>query len=144
MINFIKATKYKGVKLEISCSTLILPPVVSVLCKKHNFFKICIAGSPKDILGDHQYPVWPDWAIYWTLGNFLYPLAAIDSPKSSTFLGNFCKDVKIYHFSSEIILGNFYCHLATFCWVQCSPHKVSLAEYWSRLYELYHHNCKRI
>ena len=89
-------------------------------------------------------PVWPDWAIYWTLGYFSKPLATIYLPKSPTFLGNFCKDVKIYHFSSEIILGNFYCHLATFCWVHCSPHKVSLAEYWSRLYELYHHNCKRI
>ena len=26
-------------------------------------------------------------------------------PKSSTFLGIFCKDVKIYHFSNEIIFG---------------------------------------
>ena len=50
-------------------------------------------------------PVWPDWAIYWTLGNFLKPLATINLPKSPTFLGNFCKGVKIYHISSEIILG---------------------------------------
>ena len=35
---------------------------------------------------------------------FLKPLAAINLPKSPTFLGNFCKGVKIYHFSSEIIL----------------------------------------
>ena len=47
--------------------------------------------------------VWPDWAIYWTLGNFLKPLATNLLSKSSTFLGNFCKDVEIYHFSSEII-----------------------------------------
>ena len=40
------------------------------------------------------------WAIYWTLGNFLNNL-----PKSPTFLGNFIKNVKIYHFSSEIIFG---------------------------------------
>ena len=40
-----------------------------------------------------------------TLGNFLKPLAAINLPKSPTFLGNFCKVVKIFHFSSEIILG---------------------------------------
>ena len=26
-------------------------------------------------------------------------------PKSSTFLGNICKGVKIYHFPSEIIFG---------------------------------------
>ena len=30
------------------------------------------------------------------------------------FLGNFCKGVKTYNFSSEIILGNFYRHLAMF------------------------------
>ena len=33
------------------------------------------------------------------------PLATIDLPKSPTFLGNFCKVVKIYLFSSEIIYG---------------------------------------
>ena len=48
------------------------------------------------------------------LGNFLKPLAAINLPKSSTFLGIFCKVVKIYHFSSELFLGNFYRHLAIF------------------------------
>ena len=62
-----------------------------------------------------SWPVWPDWAIFCTLGNFLKPLATINLPKSLTFLGNICKGVKIYHFSSEIILrhflqtfGNFY------------------------------------
>ena len=40
-----------------------------------------------------------------TLGNFLKPLALINLPKSLTFLGNFCKGVKIYHFCSEIIFG---------------------------------------
>ena len=49
--------------------------------------------------------VCPDWAIYWTMGHFLKPLAAINLPKSPTFLGNFCKDVKIIHFSLEIIFG---------------------------------------
>ena len=49
--------------------------------------------------------VWPDWAIFWSLGNFLKPWAAINLPKSPTFLCNFCKGVKIYHFSSEIIFG---------------------------------------
>ena len=60
--------------------------------------------------------VWPDWAIYWSLGNFLKPLSTINLPKYHTFLGNFCKGVKIYHFSSEIHLGNFYRHLAMFFW----------------------------
>ena len=50
-----------------------------------------------------QQTVWPDWAIYWTLGKFLKPLATIYLPKSPTFLVNFCKGVKIYHFSSELI-----------------------------------------
>ena len=49
--------------------------------------------------------VWPDWAIYWTLGNFLKPLATINLPKSPTVLGNLSKGVKIFHSSSEIIFG---------------------------------------
>ena len=47
----------------------------------------------------------PDRAIYWTLGNFLKPLATINLPKFPTFLGDFFKVVKIYHFSSKIIFG---------------------------------------
>ena len=47
--------------------------------------------------------VWPDWAIYWTLGNFLKHLATIIFPNSPTFLGNFGKAVKIYNFPTEII-----------------------------------------
>ena len=34
--------------------------------------------------------------------------------------GNFCKGVKIFHFSNGFILGNFYRHLATFYWSHCS------------------------
>ena len=60
--------------------------------------------------------VWPDWAIYWTLGYFLKPLPTINLSKSPTFLGNFCKGVKIFHFSIEIILGNFCRLLAIFFW----------------------------
>ena len=48
------------------------------------------------------------------MGTFLKPLATINLAKSATFLGNFCIGVKIYHFSSEIILGDFYRHLAIF------------------------------
>ena len=64
-------------------------------------------------------PVWPEWAIYWTLGNFSKPLATINLPKHLTFLGNFCKGVKIIHFTSEIIFGQLYRHLATFYWPHC-------------------------
>ena len=49
--------------------------------------------------------MWPDWAIFCTLGNFLRPLATINFPKSSTFLGNFFEVVKIYHICSGIIFG---------------------------------------
>ena len=42
------------------------------------------------------------------LGKFLKPLATIKFPKSPTFLGNFCKGVKIYHFSCELIFGQLF------------------------------------
>ena len=38
-------------------------------------------------------------------GQLLKPLAAINLPKSPTFLGKFCEGVKIFHFSCEIIFG---------------------------------------
>ena len=44
-------------------------------------------------------------AIYWNLGNFSKPVATISLTKSTTFLGNFCKGVRIFYFSSEIIFG---------------------------------------
>ena len=44
------------------------------------------------------------------LGNFLKPLATIILPKSPTFLGNFCKGVKVYLFLVKSFLGNFYRH----------------------------------
>ena len=34
-------------------------------------------------------PVWPGWAIYWTLGNFLKPLATNNLPKSPHILRQF-------------------------------------------------------
>ena len=53
----------------------------------------------------HCQSVWPDWPIFWSLGNFSKPVATINLPKSHSFLGNFCKGVKIFHFASEIIFG---------------------------------------
>ena len=41
------------------------------------------------------------------LGNHLKPVATIILPKLPTLLGNFCKSVKIYHFSSKISFGQF-------------------------------------
>ena len=55
-------------------------------------------------------------------------------PKSTTFLGNFCRGFKFYHFSSEIILGNFYKHLAIFIWSHWSPYAFKALEVdWSFL-----------
>ena len=36
---------------------------------------------------------------------FLKPLATINLPQSSPFLGNYCKGVKIIHFISETFFG---------------------------------------
>ena len=52
-----------------------------------------------------------------TLGNFLRPLATINLPKPSTFLGNFCKGVQIVHFSCEIIFGQLLQTFGYFCLV---------------------------
>ena len=54
--------------------------------------------------------VWPDWVIYWPLTTFSKPFATINFPKSPTCIGYFC---------SEIILVNFYRHLAIFYWSHC-------------------------
>ena len=63
--------------------------------------------------------VWPDWGIYWTLGNFLKPLLTINLPKSATFLGNFVKVSKSLFFLVKSFIGNFYRHLAAFYWSHC-------------------------
>ena len=51
--------------------------------------------------------VWPDWAIYWTYGKFLKPLATINLPKSPTFLGIFVKVSKCIIFIVKSFLANF-------------------------------------
>ena len=68
--------------------------------------------------------VWPDWAIYWTLGDFLKPLATINLPKYPTFLGNFCKGLKIYKFSSEIIFMQLLKTFGDFFWSHCLSYTI--------------------
>ena len=51
--------------------------------------------------------VWPDWAIYWILGNYVKPLATFDLSKSPTFFGNFCKAVKHIIFLVKSFLATF-------------------------------------
>ena len=74
---------------------------------QHRNGERCITVGHKwsELAGGWSSSGWPDWAIFCNLGNFLKPLATINMPKSPTFLGNFCKGVKIYHFSSEINFG---------------------------------------
>ena len=71
---------------------------LNLLNKKYNSFNTSLVS----VL---MWTVWPDWAIYWTLGTFSKPLASINLPKAPTFLANFCKCIKIIHSSSEIIFG---------------------------------------
>ena len=73
---------------------------------------------------NHKIPytgaMWPDWAIYWTLANFLKPLATINLSKSPTFLGNFLKVLKSTICLQKSFLANFYRHLAIFFWSHCT------------------------
>ena len=71
---------------------------------------------------------------YWTLGNFLKSLAAINLPKSLTFLGNFCKGVNIFHSSSEIIFGQLLWTFGDFFLVTLITYHISMiADYLNSL-----------
>ena len=69
--------------------------------------------------------LWPELAIFCTLGNFLKPWETINLPKSPTFLDNFCKGVKIFNFLVKSFLGNFYRHLEIFFLSHCSVGKLA-------------------
>ena len=71
----------------------LIPPVAAVL---YTLNHVCTYQSDQI------------WRFIGLWGNFLKPLATINLPKSPTFLGNFYKGVKIYHFSSEIIFGTTF------------------------------------
>ena len=49
-------------------------------------------------------------------GQLFKALATINLPKSPTFLGNFCKGVKIFNFSNEIIFGQLVYTHGDFYW----------------------------
>ena len=83
----------------------------------------------------NRWTVWPDCVIFYSLGKFFKALATISLPKSLTFLGNFCKGVKILNFSSEIIFGQLlqtfgYFYLVTLQ-VKDLPTKYLLIEHFS-------------
>ena len=88
------------------------------LCRP--YYKLNVIGRSCKTYVWGSCPVWPDLAIYWTLGNFSKPVARFILPKLPTFLGNVCKGVKIFHFPVKSFLCNFYKHLATVYWSHCS------------------------
>ena len=59
--------------------------------------------------------------VFLHFGQLFKSLATINLPKSLTFLGNFCKGVKIYHFSSEIIFGQLLHRFGDFYLVTLIP-----------------------
>ena len=95
------------------CSSDVLPNVLLTNKLNTGFFLL-----------QRRQAVWPDLAIFWTLGNFLKPLATINLPKSPTFLGKFCKGIKIFHFSSEITFGQFLKTFGNFLLVTLLPRYV--------------------
>jgi len=101
MINYVGSHMYLNQIMERNDTYLPIGPVQMLI------INIMLVSGPAIgiVLQVVILPVSSDLAIYWTLGNFLKPLATINLPKSPTFLGNFCKGVKIYHFSSEISFG---------------------------------------
>ena len=76
--------------------------LVLFLKKKIGQCQIVIAANSVKLVGQGQCP---DWAIFCTLGNHSKPVARIILPKLHTLLCDFCKGVKIIHFSREIIFG---------------------------------------
>ena len=88
------------------------------LFKKFNFSSFTLFTLTPFVCVSLSLSVWPDWVIYWTLDNFWKPLETINLPKSPTF--NFCKGVKIFQFSSEIIFGQLLWTYGNFFLSHCS------------------------
>ena len=83
---FMKKCKENNVcVLKISCSQKY-----NQLCSVEIWRKKFLSRVLKNTQVNFNCREWPDWAIYWTLGKFLKPLATINLPKSHIFLGNFC------------------------------------------------------
>ena len=65
-------------------------------------------------------------------------MATISLPKSPTFLGNFCKGVKIFYFYSEIIFGQLLKTFGYFLLVTLEATALPTA-----VAQLLHRRCKR-
>ena len=79
----------------------------------------------------HIRPVWPDWAIFCTLGNHSKPVATIILPKLPTLLVNFRKGAKLFIFLVMSIFIWSHCSflsLATEKGVEVHPKGVKLSK----------------
>ena len=90
--------KYKD-KKSVLIGRILIDERPTVL---HNFDNLTVPFP--DLVPGKQtvfLAIWPDWAIYWTLGNFLKLLATINFPKSPTFLGNFlrCQNLSFFQWN---------------------------------------------
>ena len=79
--------------------------------------------------------MWPDWAIYCTLGDFTKPVATNILPKLPTLLGNLCNGVKIVYFSIEIIFWQLFTAHAD--WLEIIFAYLFLASIYWQFVELY-------
>ena len=81
------------------------------------FFYLC--GWCKFLLKPkkcRQWLVWPDWAIFCTLGNFLSLWQQLIVPNCPCYLAICVKVSKSFIFLVKSFYDNFYRHLATFYW----------------------------
>ena len=125
-LSFASMTSWHVCTIPINIELAYLPHYWS--CRKYrNFYSTTknrsnLSDGFKGSLG----PVWPEWAIYWTLGNFSKPVATIIFPKSPTFLGNFYKDVKIFHVSCGNIFGLLLWTFGDFLLVTLNAHSSAI------------------
>ena len=83
--------------LDASAPTTLLPWIQMIDTFEFDTICICNLKDMNMFLKTWVYkrqdcclqPVWPDWAIYWTLGNFSKPLGTINLPKITYILRQF-------------------------------------------------------
>ena len=106
---------FQRLQLRIPALDVGLPFFISISCKNGTFCLKLLRKLPTTLVYWYTVPSVTRLVDLLDFVQLLKPLATINLPKSPTFLGNFCKGFKIYHFSSEIVFGqllqtfgNFY------------------------------------
>ena len=101
------------------------PPALSVRLQQLCYIKIidwdtCTVESKPvtqhDSCAVALLPLQSNWVSVWSDLAIFCTLTTINLLKSPTVLGNFCKGVKIYHFSGEIIWGQLFYTFGNFFW----------------------------